>query len=190
MIEKLVNEVIEMIREKNEMAGPGSERMLEDGVSLEMIRPTPETAEVMGAQDHIIGDPETDMENWHLQTEANSCAIACQEFVAEQLLDAEFSEKDMIKAAREKGWYNPEIGTTPNDVGKLLEAVGLEAERGSRFSVADLAGELETEGKVIVGVNNMVLHNPEYADLPGISANHAVQVIGFAHPTRTTYRSS
>ena len=37
--------------------------------------------------DDISGDPEKDMENWHLQTEQNSCAVACQEFVAEQLLD-------------------------------------------------------------------------------------------------------
>ena len=37
--------------------------------------------------DDISGDPEKDMENWHHQTEQNSCAVACQEFVAEQLLD-------------------------------------------------------------------------------------------------------
>ena len=33
--------------------------------------------------DDISGDPEKDMENWHHQTEQNSCAVACQEFVAE-----------------------------------------------------------------------------------------------------------
>ena len=47
--------------------------------------------------DDISGDPEKDMENWHHQTEQNSCAVACQEFVAEQLLDREFSEQELIQ---------------------------------------------------------------------------------------------
>jgi len=154
------------------------ERILEDGITLERIGLHNEIAEPREMQDCIFGNPEADIENWHPQLESNSCAVACQEYIAEQLLDSDFSEEKMIDFAERKGWYRPETGTTIGDIGKLLESMGLEVERGMQYSVSDLAEELETDGKVIVGVNNMILENPEYADFPGITANHAVQVIG------------
>ena len=128
--------------------------------------------------ERVAGTPETDMENWHEQAEQNSCAVCCQEFVAEQLLDREFSEQELVKYATERGWYNPETGTTLSDVGKLLEALGLEVERESGLTLSDLFNELESGHKLICGVNNMILENPDFADLPGLNANHAVQVIG------------
>lgn len=100
------------------------------------------------------------------------------EFVAEQLLDREFSEQELVKYATEQGWYDPETGTTLSDVGKLLEALGLEVERESGLTLQDLFNELESGHKLICGVNNMILENPDFADLPGLNANHAVQVIG------------
>ena len=128
--------------------------------------------------DDISGDPEKDMENWHHQTEQNSCAVACQEFVAEQLLDREFSEQELIQLATERGWYDPATGTPVADVGNILEGLGLEVERQNGVTLAELAEMLDNGEKVIVGVNNMVLANPSMANLPGMSANHAVQVIG------------
>lgn len=152
-------------------------RELESGVILErveqsVVNETPE------ASDLVAGTPEKDLENWHMQSEANSCAICCQEFVAEQLLDQEFSEQEMTKFATEQGWYNPETGTTISDVGKLLEAVGLEVKQEYNQTLSDIFGELDDGHKVIVGVNNMILENPEFAELPGYRANHAVEVIG------------
>ena len=128
--------------------------------------------------ERVAGTPETDMANWHEQAEQNSCAVCCQEFVAEQLLDREFSEQELVKYATERGWYDPETGTTIGDVGKLLEALGLEVERESGLTLSDLFNELESGHKLICGVNNMILENPDFADLPGLNANHAVQVIG------------
>lgn len=150
---------------------------LEAGVFLERAEQA-SLSETMTASDLVAGTPETDLENWHMQTETNSCAICCQEFVAEQLLDQEFSEEEMTKFATEQGWYNPETGTTISDVGKLLETVGLEVEREYNQTLSDVFGELENGHKVIVGVNNMILDNPEFAELPGYRANHAVEVIG------------
>lgn len=152
---------------------------IEPGLTLERSEqaalPLSDLAE--GA-DLIAGNPESDMENWHRQIEQNSCAVCCQEFVAEQLLDREFSEQEMVEYATEHGWYDPETGTTLNDVGKLLEVLGLEVERESGLTLSNLVTELESGHKLICGVNNMILENPAFADLPGIKANHAVQVIG------------
>lgn len=152
---------------------------IEPGLTLERSEQAAlSLSELAEGADLIAGSPESDMENWHRQTEQNSCAVCCQEFVAEQLLDREFSEQEMIQYATEQGWYNPETGTTLNDVGKLLETLGLEVERESGLTLSNLVTELESGHKLICGVNNMILENPAFADLPGIKANHAVQVIG------------
>lgn len=157
---------------------------IEPGLTLERSEQVAlSLSELAEGADLIAGNPETDMENWHMQTEQNSCAVCCQEFVAEQLLDREFSEQEMIQYATEQGWYNPETGTTLNDVGKLLEALGLEVERESGLALSDLVTELESGHKLICGVNNMILENPAFAELPGIKANHAVQVIGIDYST-------
>ena len=151
--------------------------VLEDGVVREIIGAVEQPAEDLGAVETIFGDPE-DAENWHPQSESNSCAIACQEFVAEQLLDQEFSEQKMIEYAQERGWYEPTEGTPQSNVGNLLEACGLEVERAVNCTVTDLMQSLAEGEKVICGVNNMILEEPRMADMPGLTANHAVEFIG------------
>ena len=157
--------------------------VLEDGVVHEIIGEMGQLAENLGAVETIFGDPE-DAENWRPQTENNSCAIACQEFVAEQLLDQEFSEQKMIEYAQERGWYEPTEGTPQSNVGNLLEACGLEVERMTNCTVTDLMQALADGEKVICGVNNMILAEPRMADMPGLTGNHAVEFIGvdFSEP--------
>ena len=159
---------------------------LEEGVIREQLGRHEETGEWNEAQERVIGNPEEADDHWHVQSEQNSCAVACQEFVAEQLLDREFSEQELIEYAKERDWYNPAEGTSITDIGKLLEAVGLEVERVQGLSIADLAQSLADGEKVICGVNNMILQEPALAELPGITANHAVEVIGidYSNPAK------
>lgn len=159
-----------------ELAGAGHTELLEEGVSLEHLH-AGRGMEAEGPKERIIGQPYEDMETWSPQAEDNSCAVACQEMIAEQLMGQDFSEENMIAFARERGWYDPESGTTIFDVGKILEEMGLQVERQTGATISDLAVALE-QGKVICGVNNMLLSAPELAMLPGLRANHAVQVIG------------
>lgn len=158
---------------------PNSEQLqgLETTIDLECAELSHLT-ELTEASDLIAGTPEKDIENWHMQSETNSCAVSTQELVAEQLLGEDFSEQDFINFATEQGWYKSEIGTTVSDTGKLLEAVGLETKQEFNKTLSDLFGELKNGHKAIVGVNNMALDNPEFAELPGIQANHVVEVIG------------
>lgn len=168
---------LEGMSENQEMWKP--EREIEPGLILECsTQAVLSASELAEGAECIAGNPETDMKNWHAQMENNSCAVCCQEFVAEQLLNQEFSEQSMCQYAAERGWYHPEIGTTVSDVGKLLEALGLEVKRESGLTLPALVDELESGHKLICGVNNMILENPGFAGLPGLSANHAVQVIG------------
>ena len=152
--------------------------ILEDGVNLEHFGTQNEIPEETETVENIIGNPEKDAENWHLQTEQNSCAIACQSFIAEQLLDGEYPEEEMIKLANKQGWYDSAEGTSPVNVGRILEKVGLDVERSYDVSFSELAEALENDEKIICGVNNAILAQPEMAQIPGLRANHAVQVIG------------
>lgn len=152
-------------------------RTLEHGVTLEQHELGQENSELAESAESI-GNPEKDMENWHPQTEQNSCAIACQEFVAEQLLQKDLSEEDMIRFAKEQGWYTSEAGTPQGHVGDILEALGLETSRESGQTLSDLAEDLRYGRKVICAVNNMILEDADYAEIPGLKANHAVEVIG------------
>lgn len=160
-----------------------SNEILEDGIIREIIGIRENSCEELGAVETVFGDPE-DAENWHHQSEKYSCAIACQEFVAEQLMDRDFSEQEMIEYAQKKGWYEPTEGTSCSDVGNLLEAIGLDVERAENCTVTDLMQALADGEKVICGVNNLILAEPRLAEMPGLTANHAVEFIGvdFSNP--------
>jgi len=160
---------------------------IEPGVTLEHIGLSPMHEGLQEVSELGAGTPEIDAENWHKQGEKNSCAVACQEFVAEQLLERDFSEQKMIEFATKKGWYDPEVGTTAGDVGKLLESMGLDVERAFHLTLHDLAQELDSGSKLICGVNNMILVKPELADIPGYLANHAVEVIGIEKSPSDTW---
>lgn len=125
----------------------------------------------------IVGNPQEDAKLWHRQEHPMSCAVTCQEFVAEGLLKEEYSEARMRAYAKREGWFSDE-GTVPGDVGRLLEAMGLEVRREERGSVEDIAEVLQNGGKVMASVNNMILQNPLYSLLPGFNANHMVEVTG------------
>lgn len=157
--------------------------VFEEGVVREIIGTMEQSCEELGAVETVFGDPE-DAENWHHQSEKYSCAITCQEFVAEQLMDRDFSEQEMIEYAQKKGWYEPTEGTPYSDVGNLLEAIGLDVERAENCTVTDLMQALADGEKVICGVNNLILAEPRLAEMPGLTANHAVEFIGvdFSNP--------
>ena len=152
--------------------------LLEPGVIWEHIGDSREGVETQETTDRFFGSPEKDAENWHLQVQDSSCAICCQEFVAEQLLGEDFSEENMSRFATERGWYDPEMGTTMSDVGKLLEAMGLRVERSHMADLSEVAGDLESGGKVMCAVCCEVLANPDLDRCIGLSANHMVQVTG------------
>lgn len=138
----------------------------------------------------IIGDPEDDMEHWRMQEHPDTCAIVAQEFILDDIGEdygIDFSEEQLREQAIENGWYIPGGGTPMNDVGKLLEANGVEVETDSGYTLEDIENKLEDGQKIIVGIDSDEIWYSEddfddsmYESLgmPGQGANHAVQVIG------------
>lgn len=149
---------------------------LEDGVIREIIGIQEGLPEMPEQTDAVIGDLE-DIENWHPQAESMSCAVYVQEMIAEQLLDQEVSEEAVIDFAEQAGWYDPVEGTTLANTGKVLEAMGLEVERDYDGTLSEIMQALADGEKIICAVDNMILQDARFADMPGRVANHAVQLV-------------
>lgn len=132
-----------------------------------------------GVTDGIIGDPTHAMEAWHSQT-GNNCANDAQEFVAEDILGIELSEDDLAEIATENGWFEAESGTPVMNIGNLLEYYGIETEQSFHNSFNDLRESLADGNKIIVTVDAEELWSGENNEwfLPGMDANHAIQVVG------------
>lgn len=163
------------------LPGSDSASPVEDGGFMVGDAPAYENFDPRSADPaHIVGDPAEAMESWHHQETSNSCAVASQEFVLEQLTGREFDESVLRNLAEEQGWYSPRGGTPMEDVGNILEYMGLTVERSHGNSIRDLERCLERGGEVIVGVDSSEIWEGQDDDFfgPGMDADHAVQVIG------------
>ena len=150
---------------------------LEEGLFREYIGKAEPLTIAEESSETVIGDLE-DTENWHFQAEQTSCVIAIEEMMAEQLLKKEMPEGKMIEYSQRRGWYEPMTGTSLEDTGKILEALGLEVERGESYTISDLMESLAQGQKVLCAVDGMMLQDSRLAEVPGRIANHAVQLVG------------
>jgi len=64
-----------------------------------------------------------------------------------------------------------------DNAGKVLEAMGLEVERDYDGTLPELMQALAEGEKILCAVDNMILYDPRFADMPGRVANHAVQLV-------------
>lgn len=149
---------------------------LEDGILREVIGAREVASEAQEQTETVIGDLE-DLENWHMQAEKLSCTVSMQELVGEQLLGRDLSEQEMIDYAQKRGWYDPTEGVSERDATRILEEMGFEVNRERDMTLQDLLDALAEGEKVICGINTMAMENRELADLPGIKANHVVQLV-------------
>ena len=135
----------------------------------------PSTADM----DSVVGDPASSMDSWHVQESDDTCAVVSQEFVLEDLTGEEFEEEDLVAIAEENGWYNEGGGTPMEDVGNILEYMGLDVEKSSGNDISDIEECLESGGEVIVGLDSDELwYGDDDVYDAGEGANHAVEVIG------------
>ena len=127
----------------------------------------------------IIGDPAESMEHWHLQ-EGQTCAVVAQEFILNEQLGTDFTEHFLEDYATQAGYYLPGLGTPPHDVGNIMMDAGMRVTRGYNSSFDNLIEDLQDGHGVLVSVNSDSLwsHGSSDVFMPGIGADHVVQVIG------------
>lgn len=135
--------------------------------------------------DPIIGTPSHDAAFWEGQQRLpDDCAIKCQQFILNQFTGHNVDENMLVHEAMEHGWYQPGAGTSPANVGNLLELHGIGVHRYEHASQFHLGLELAQGHKVIVGVDSAKLLGEDpimsaIRDALGTSgADHAVVVSG------------
>jgi hypothetical protein len=134
--------------------------------------------------------PVEDAQFWQKQNGANSCAVVAQISVFESITGEQISEDRAAEIAQANGWFDPEIGTRPGDVGKLLNELGIPTEQKYNATLEDIANALEKGDRVIVGLDANEIWNPIHdangTPIEQANAGHAVWVTGMeAQPDGT-----
>lgn len=113
----------------------------------------------------------------------DTCAIKSQQIILESN-DVNVTEDELVSESIENGWFTPgEGGTSPADVGNLLENHGMTVNRFTNASIDDIAVALAQGRHVIVGVDAGELWNSgtweTFEDfLHSNGADHALIVSG------------
>jgi hypothetical protein len=133
----------------------------------------------------VHGDPEDALDSYHYQEYTDTCAIACQIDIIEDLTGKSYDESMLRSLAMELGYYTPGEGTPPDYVGALIEMAGIDTENHYDATLDDLRAWLDQDGSIIVGVDAVEIWEPAFlqdlrlADLWDIpEAGHAVRVTG------------
>lgn len=132
--------------------------------------------------DQIVGEPLEDLKYWHKQETPTSCAVACQDYIIDQLTDVDPTEAELRAIAAENGWYREGDGTPGFAIGALAEYYGLHSEWEQGLTVEQLQNALEQGDKIIASVDSSLLYYPEnpefiFADIIKQGC-HAVQITG------------
>ena len=107
----------------------------------------------------------------------DTCAIKSQQLIMQDF-GIHFTEDQLRNEAMMYGWYNG--GTSPEDVGKLLELHGIPVSQYENANIFNLVNELAQGHKVIVGVDSGELWGDDIFDkvFEDGAADHALIVSG------------
>ena len=104
-------------------------------------------------EEFYIGDPDYQQGHWQLQNLPDNCAVVAQASILSQFgFDVSMDEATYVAMAN--GWYSPGFGTSPDDLGNVLEAYGVPTHSVDFASIEQLAAELQQGHRVLVGVNS------------------------------------
>lgn len=97
--------------------------------------------------------PGTEYSPWVAQYYSDTCAIRSQQIILRDY-GVNISQERLISLAEEHGWYERGEGTSIQDVGKLMELVGVDCHQSYNNTVFDLVSELTQGHRVIVSVDS------------------------------------
>jgi len=129
---------------------------------------------------NIIGENPESGAGIEVQQQYNdTCAIKSQQLILNEF-GLPVTEDQLVQQAEQFNIYTPGEGTSPADVGKLLELNGVSCTQHSNASIYDLTSALAQGQKVIIGVDSGELWQGEPMGdlLSGEQADHALIVAG------------
>lgn len=129
------------------------------------------------------GNPIAEAEHWQQQQGDNSCAVVAQAGVLESITGVDITEAEACEIAEANGWFDPETGTTPENIGKFLEHYGVACEKSYNANLEEIADALSKGDKVIVGLDANEIWYPVRDPMTGspveqTNGGHAVWVTG------------
>jgi hypothetical protein len=128
------------------------------------------------------GEPIENADFWHQQSGQNSCAVVAQTNIFESITGVSISEEKACEIAQKNGWFDPNIGTRPDDVGKLLNEFGIPTEQKYDAHLEDIVNALEKGDCVIVALDANEIWYPmrdaNGAAIEQTNGGHAVWVTG------------
>jgi len=127
----------------------------------------------------IIGQPLDDAGLWHQQQTPFTCAVVSQEMIL-NAFGIEVSEAELVYEATSNGWLT-DHGTSPEDMGNLLEYYGIGTHTVYGGGIESLIEELRYGRKLIVGLDSGEIWNQDWFGEDFFNpdgADHAVMVTG------------
>lgn len=129
------------------------------------------------------GNPIAEAEHWQQQQGGNSCAVVAQASVLESITGVDITEAEACQISEANGWFDPETGTTPENIGKFLEHYGIPCEKSYHANLENIADALQKGDKVIVGLDAHEIWHPVRDPMTGFpveqtNGGHAVWVTG------------
>jgi hypothetical protein len=106
--------------------------------------------------DYYIGDPSSQIDDWMYQELPDNCAVAAETSIINQFRpdQDDLSIEDASYISASHGWYDPGMGTSPDEIGNMMDLYGIPNHTVSNASIDQLAYELQQGHGVIVGVNS------------------------------------
>lgn len=111
----------------------------------------------MNDHEYFIGDPAAQMDDWIYQNTPDNCAVAAETSIINQFIGDPLSIEDANYISMSNGWWEPGSGTTPDDIGNMMDLFDVPNHTVYDASVDQLLGELQQGHGVIVGVNSSEL---------------------------------
>lgn len=109
---------------------------IEDLSSFNLVNDFPQALDLFKPDNHWgissfegIGYPVEESQHWQQQQGSSSCAVVAQISIFESITGVCMSEDQACHIAEKNGWFDPDIGTRPSDVGKLLNQLGVATEQ-------------------------------------------------------------
>lgn len=127
----------------------------------------------------LVGTPVDDVSHWEHQTTSFTCAVEAQRGIIEEFTGKHVSEAQLVYDATIHGWLTNN-GTSPSDIGNLLQYYSVPCHTHPQASVEDLVRELSLGHKVIVGVDSGDLwgEHDAFNEFIDHHADHAIWVTG------------
>lgn len=126
----------------------------------------------------VYGMPEQDEKLWQKGSSAISDSIMCEKYALEALEGSALTEEQMISESAKRGFFDREYGCALSEVGRYAECLGYSVTREQELTVRDICEALDNNEKVICAVSSISLFHPALSDMPGLSADSFIEVIG------------